>query len=317
MNQIITLTLNPSLDRTIYLEEFEPGKTLRTGNVYEELGGKGINVSKALNNLGQSSVCIGIVGENIKLQIKTFVTKYPLVETNFIKSNNPTRICSDYIFPNGDFKVNENGPEQSKKLQNRIIKKVKSLLANDQIWVLSGSLPNGFDSDFYTQLIKIIHTSNSKIFLDTSGNALKVGISQKPFLIKPNLHECQELMGTKITSIQTAKNAVKTLLSQGLPNVALSLGEKGLILGNQNKILYFKAPAVNTKKVTGAGDGLVAGLVYGLINNYSLADLGLMGVCVGSLSTTFEHVEYPFYQDVIELFAKHKSEFANNTQPMV
>lgn len=292
--KIITLTLNPTLDRTVYVDSLQIGTTMRTKAVFEQLGGKGLNVSKALNALNVSSICLGLVGSNLKDHIAVFTNQHRLISTHFINTNQPTRICSDYITKDGqDFKVNETGLPLAKKFQTKILKEIAKILDQGQIWIISGSLPNGFEDDFYCQIIDLIQTTDSKIILDSSGPGLKYAISKKLFLIKPNLHECEELLGVKINNLTDAQIAVQRLLCQGVESVALSLGKDGLLFGNSKAIINIRAPKVKVIKTTGAGDGLVAGLVFGLINNYEIEQMCKFVVEFASLSTTYSKIEYP------------------------
>jgi 1-phosphofructokinase family hexose kinase len=304
MPKIITLTLNPALDRTIQLDNFSLDKVHRPIKIIEDAGGKGFNVSKALSKLGQKSVCIGVLGGSIGRKIQDLLDLYPNLVGEYIWTDKENRICSDYNSTQGDFKVNEAGLELSTADQESVLSRVYKLVDEDQIWVLSGSLPQGMSAEFLLKIAGIIEQKNSKVIFDTSGKVLiDIVNNHKPYLIKPNKEECEEVLGTTINSIEDAKLCVQRLLDKGCQNVALSLGPKGLVFGSNQKlegsvgkttpkIIYFQAPDVIVKKTVGAGDGLLAGLVYALARDLDTLEVGTWGVSVGSLSTTFENVEY-------------------------
>jgi 1-phosphofructokinase family hexose kinase len=300
MTKIITLNLNPSLDRIIYIDNFDTSHVHRPTKVIEEIGGKGLNVSKALSRLQLPTTCIGLIGSNLPCQLEAIKINYPNINTKFIPTKLPSRICSDFITPDGSLKVNENSPKIAEHIPNAIIELINKISADDQIWIISGSLPSDFESNYYNTIIKIINKTNSKIIIDTSGNALKNIINTKPYLIKPNREECEQLLGIEIKNIEDAKLAVQNLLNKGVKNVALSLGNQGLVFGNNKSVKHYLAPKVKVLKTTGAGDGLLAGLVFGIVNGYNIDKMCEFAVTLGSLSTTYQTVEYPSYQEIQE-----------------
>jgi 1-phosphofructokinase len=302
MSQILTLTLNPVLDRILYVENFDFKHITRIDNALESSGGKGLNVSKALKKLGIQSQAIGVFGGLIGQKVTSLIEKenlnyYPIHINGETRTN--TAVYSTNTLER--IKLDEKGPRITDIEKQKILSTIKQLAIEDQIWVISGSLPQGLNHDFYVEITNLLNTVGVKTIVDASGEALKQIVKTKPFLIKPNDEECEELLGINIETIEDGKNAVIELLNMGVQNVALSLGSLGLILGNNTQIIHASAPIVAVKKTVGAGDGLMAGLVYAMINKLSFEEMAKWGVSVGTLSTTFENLEYGAKEDTIEL----------------
>ena len=290
--QVVTLTLNPSLDRMLYTNSLEFGTVIRAGKVYQDVGGKGLNVSKALSQLGVDNTAICVLGGDHGNKVNLMLEK-DKVNSKILWIEGETRINTAVFCGDQSIKINESGPtptvQEMQDLQTGIYKEIQP----NQIWVLSGTLLPAMSSDFYITLSHQITKLGSKAIFDTSGKSLRAVIESKPFLIKPNQEEAEEVLNIAIVDISTARKAVLMLLDKGVQNVALSMGEKGLVFGNSEGIIHFDIPTgIVAKKTIGAGDGLLAGLIYGLVNKFPLSELGKWGVCVGSLSTTFEELKY-------------------------
>jgi 1-phosphofructokinase family hexose kinase len=290
--QIITLTVNPSLDRIMYTDRLGYDTVIRTNKVYQSAGGKGLNVSKALTQLGLENTAICVLGGDHGNKVNLMLEK-DRVNRQIIWLEQETRINTAIFCGEQSMKISEYGPkpttEEIEVIMNEIFKAIKP----NQIWILAGALLPNMPNDFYITLSNKIAEVGSKTIFDTNGKALKLVCDNQPFLIKPNQEEAEQILNIAIESISDARKAVQHLLDKGVQNVALSMGEKGLVFGNKEGISYFEVPAgLEVKKTIGAGDGLLSGLIYGIVNNLPLAELGYWGVCVGSLSTTFENLKY-------------------------
>jgi 1-phosphofructokinase len=280
--KVFTLTLNPCLDRYITIDNLVGDTTIRGGVTTTKIGGKGITVSRVLKQLGIKSKLITIIGGPIGDDLKQKLADEKL-DFEVIESVVETRICSNIMTKDGkNYKINEKGGVQNLETQQKVLEVVRKYLVSDQIWVLGGSLPLGFDDSFYFHLINLIQENGSISILDSSGQGLVEGLKANPFLIKPNIHETENYFGSKIKNIDDAKKLVQNYLDLGIPFVMQSLGSNGLVYGFKNEIKHIPANKVEVKNLVGAGDSLVAGLVFGLVQGWDFAKIAKYGVDVSS-----------------------------------
>lgn len=278
---IYTLTLNPAVDYYISFDKFNEGELNIPLQTYKLAGGKGINVSKILKNYGKNSICLGFLGgftgDFIKNELKKDDIKY-----HFIDVLQDTRI---------NIKMNNNGleseiagisPDINDKNLSRLFEYLKENLKKDDIFVLSGSVPSSLTSDIYSKIIKIL-PKETKIILDTRGQALKNSLSNEIFLIKPNKDEINEFFNSKFENDEELIEAGKKLQRLGAKNVLISLGKNGSILITENDEIY-KAKALKGELISsnGAGDSMMGGFVYGLSFGMDLLECYKYAVASGS-----------------------------------
>ena len=300
MTKIYTLTLNSALDRILHLSEIKLHYTNRTKKVFVGDGGKGTHVSYALSKLRQNNTAIAILGGYSGNRLESIILDEGINLMKF-SVRNETRCCTSIFDQDSNsIKVNEMGEPISDLDLQRLDSFLDNLFGDDQVWVLSGSLPLGVPKDYYATLItKIQSFHNSKVFLDTSGEALELGLQAKPFFAKPNDEEAEFLVGYPVVSVQDGIKALNQIaLKYNIENIGLSLGKLGLLLKSNGKIVHTPVPKVKVFKTIGAGDGLLGGLVYGFVNNLSIARISAIGVAIGSISTTYEEMKYPEITEV-------------------
>ena len=160
--------------------------------------------------------------------------------------------------------------------------KVRGRVQPGDLWVLTGSLPPGLPVEFYAELIDIVQGAGATAVLDTSGPALRAGCAKRPFLVKPNAEEAQELTGQAVDAGAGGAAAVRSFLAAGAQRVALSLGPDGLLLGDGQQVVYARPPRVPVKTAVGAGDALVAGFVWAQTQGMDLLESARWGVTVGT-----------------------------------
>ena len=266
---IYTLTLNPSLDYLLDTPLFEVGKTNRSKSESLHFGGKGINVSYILKQLGKDSVCLGFTagftGEHLCELIEREGIKTDFIELTFGETRINVKIKGDDIT-----EVNAKGPEISKDDISALYLKLDKLSSGD-ILILAGSVPSGFDG-IYSEIMERLSGKGISTILDTSGKKLIDCLKYKPFLIKPNIHELSEIMGCELSTDEEIILAGEHLRKLGAVNVLVSMGNKGAILidefGKTHKAEPLKITPVST---VGAGDSMVAGFLAGLDNGYEYA----------------------------------------------
>lgn len=302
---IITVTPNPVLDRTLTVPEIVLDEVTRAVGTREDWGGKGFNVSRALRALGKESVAIGFIGgptgEKLKKGLASLGIATDLIpiagETrmNIVITDTPAR---HYV------KVNEAGPTiRSEEVAALLDNATKRAKAGD-FWALCGSLPPGVPPDFYADLISRLQSRGAKALLDTSGEPLRLGIAARPYAVKPNLQEAAAWLGKAASFPQDVAQAVDNLLELGITLVALSLGADGLMLASPSWRRWARPPEVVARNPTGAGDALVAGLLYGLSERMSLDEVARWGVAAGTAAAAREGVSVGTREEVVSLRAQ-------------
>lgn len=281
---IITVTLNPAIDKTLKVDKLKPGDLNRVREVDIIAGGKGINVARVVHQLGEPVVAMGFLGGDTGKQIDRFLEKEGLAR-NFTWTEYPTRVNMK-ILENDDreTEVNEPGrvlPQDFQVLKNSL----KVQLKEASLLVLSGSLPQGVPEDAYNQLMKLANQNNVSVILDTAGKSLKLGLREKPFLIKPNLHEVELLMDKRIDSTAGIYNAVDYFIGKGVRIIVISMGSQGAVFADRDELIWVKVPEVEVSQTTvGAGDSMVAGLAIKLLRKSSLEEMARFAT---ALATTY------------------------------
>jgi 1-phosphofructokinase len=280
--KVFTITSNPCLDRYISVTELNTDSTIRGDLTSTKIGGKGINVSRVLDVLGLESIIITVLGGCIGEESKRKLTEEKL-NFEIINSLIETRICTNILTSEKkSYKINEKGGIQSLETQHKLLETVRKYLGKDQIWVIGGVLPLGFDTNFYFQLISLIQNSGSRAILDSSGEGYAEGLKAKPFLVKPNIHETENYFGVRIENVEIAKKTVQKYLNLGISFVVQSLGSDGLVYGYNNEIEHIAGKKVKAINLIGAGDSLVAGLVFGITHGWDASKIAEFGMGVSS-----------------------------------
>ncbi|MBP2033281.1 1-phosphofructokinase [Clostridium algifaecis] len=306
---VITVTLNPAMDKTITLKGLNIGSVNRAITVREDIGGKGINVSKVLKNFNISSLCTGFLGGELE---NSFIHDFKKRKLNndFIHIQNETRanikIVDSLNHTNTD--INEPGPYISKEELKIFIDKFKSMCSKEDIVVLSGGVSPSMPDDIYLHLTKIAKEKEAFVILDADGELLKHGIKACPDVIKPNNHELQKLLNLSDISEENIINAAKVLKNKGIAKIMISLGEKGGLFVTENGVYKCKGLKVPVKSTVGAGDSMVSAIVYSLINNYSDKETLRFATACGAASVALDGTQACTLQQVHELLKEVKCE---------
>lgn len=255
---IYTVTLNPSLDYIVELENLSLGELNRTRAESKFPGGKGINVSQVLNRLGVKSKALGFIGGFTGEYIEKFLENNG-IETDFVNVSEDTRI-NVKLKSSSETEINAKGPTITKEDFEAFKGKIKHLTEEDTL-VLAGSIPSTMPLDTYEQLMNICQETGAKCVVDAEGDLLKSILQYRPFLIKPNHHELGGLFQTQIKSPVDAIPFAKKLIDMGAQNVIVSLADKGAIFVNSELTLISNTPKGELKSSVGAGDSMVAGFM--------------------------------------------------------
>lgn len=280
---IYTVTLNPSLDYMVEVPAFQLRKTNRTDNEALKAGGKGINVSLLLKNLGLESTALGFVGgftgEEILRQLdEQDITHY------FIKvAEGNSRINVKLINEEGT-EINGQGPVISAEEEALLLKQFEKMVPGDVV-ILSGSIPPSLPQDWYLKVMEILKQKQVLVVLDTAGDSLLKAAEYKPFLIKPNHHELGQLYGVELHTRQDVIPYGKQLQNRGFRNVLISLaGEGAVLLTEDGQVFSAEAPEGHLQNSVGAGDAMVAGFVAGWLDKKEYEWAFRMAVASGSAS---------------------------------
>ena len=306
---IYTITFNPSLDYIVSVKNFTNGATNRTIDEKIFAGGKGINVSMVLKNLGQETTAFGFLagftGERIKvlLEEKGICTDFIFVTEGMSRINVKLRSIKEEK-KQEETEINGQGPLIESEHIEQLYRKLESLKAED-ILVLAGSIPSTMSSAIYMDILQYLSDKEMKIVVDATGELLKKVLPYQPFLIKPNHHELGELFGAEIKTKSDVIFYAKKLKESGAVNVLVSMAGEGAVLVDENGMVHeANAPKGVVKNSVGAGDSMVAGFLAGYLEKKNYEEAFLMGVCTGSASAFSE--ELARKEEVMELLEKRR-----------
>lgn len=259
---IYTVTFNPAIDYIMDMREITVGTVNRSYNEEMYFGGKGINVSLVLNELGVESVVLGFIAGFTGKAIEQGVADCG-IQTDFIELEGGNSRINVKIRSAQETAINAQGPDIEQEALDQFFEKLE-LLQDDDILILSGSVPASMPSDIYEKILYRISNKHVKTVVDASKELLLNVMKYRPFLVKPNHHELGELFGVEIETIEDAQKYAKKLHNMGAENVLVSMGEKGAVLIDQTSVFHTcEACKGEVKNTVGAGDSMVAGFVAG------------------------------------------------------
>ena len=306
---IVTLTLNPAIDRTIKVDQINQRDVTRVTKTIRDAAGKGINVSKVIHSLGGNTIATGfLAGENgafIKKALSALNLSYNFVD---VEGNTRENIKIQETSKNNVIEINESGPTITKEETNRLNNTLDKLLQPGDILVMSGSIPKGIENDYYKKLIEKHRQNNVKTILDTSLELLTIGLEGKPHIIKPNLYELEKLVGKELKTTTEIIQEARQICKQGIHQVIVSLGSEGVLYVDLDQVLKVTVPKVEVESTVGAGDSFVAGLSYSLDNNYSLENTLMYSASVATASCMTEGTNPGSKEDINEIYKKVKIE---------
>ncbi len=303
MNRIITITLNPAIDKTTSTEKIVPEKKLRCVHPTYEPGGGGINVSRALQHLGCKSLAMyfsgGYSGDLFQqLLSKEGIESLPIniegqTRTNIIVVENSTH---------QQYRFGMESPAVEEQNWQFFLQQLQQQQGYEYV-VASGSLPEGVPLDFFGRVSAIVKQKNAKLIVDTSGDALKQAVQEGVFMIKPNLNELSFLYGKeelhKDEIITAAQSIIK---NKGCEVMAVSMGKDGAMLITADEYWHVVPPNIPVKSTVGAGDSMVAGMVFALTRGMHWKNVLRYGVSCGTAATMNEGTALCKKEDVERLF---------------
>lgn len=269
---IYTITFNPALDYVLNVENLSADDINRAESEKIYYGGKGINVSAVLSQLGVPSVALGFVGGFSGKELIRLMNE-DRIQNDFIELNEGYTRINVKIRSSKELDINADGPRIPEEKIKELFEKLEALQDGDFL-VLAGSIPSSMPKDIYSSIIEKLQSKKIKIAVDTSGNALLNTLKYKPFLIKPNHHELGEIFGEEMNDTEKVIEYGKKLQDMGAQNVLVSRGGDGAVLIDETGKIHI-AEAIKGQLVNsvGCGDSMVAGFIAGYIQseNYEYA----------------------------------------------
>lgn len=303
---IYTMTFNPSIDYMVSVDHFKVGEVNRATKEYILPGGKGINVSVVLKNLGIESTAFGFIAGFTGYEIQKRVEEDFQIHTDFISVNNGFSRINFKLKSDEESEINGNGPniedEHIKELFNKF-----EILQKGDILILSGSIPNCLSNNIYQMIMDYLKDKEVHVVVDATGELLMNVLKNKPFLIKPNNHELAEMFHVKLSNKKDIVKYAKKLQEMGAKNVLISMAGDGAMFVCENHKVYFcEAPKGVVKNSVGAGDSMVAGFVAGYVESQDYIHAFKMGVATGSASAFSENLATK--EEVMNLYYNIKEE---------
>lgn len=285
---IYTVTLNPSLDYIVTVPEMTVGAVNRTITERILPGGKGLNVSMVLHNLGVESAAYGFAAGFTGKELQRLMQEKGIA-TDFWEVSGMTRI-NVKVRGNRETEINAQGPEISTADMEQLYHKLEALQEGD-ILVLAGSIPGSMPSTTYKDIMTLLSEKKINIVVDAAGQLLENILPLHPFLIKPNHHELGEICNTEVETKDQAAKYAKLLQQRGARNVLVSMaGEGAVLVAEDGSIYYGEAPEGEVVNSVGAGDSMVAGFLAGYLEHKDYGQALLYGLCAGSASAFSEEL---------------------------
>lgn len=304
MTKIVTLTLNPALDKSTEIERLMPEDKLRCSPPTWEPGGGGINVSRAIKQLGGESLCIYLAGGPSGEKIEALLAAEGINQRR-IHSKAETRenLVVFETSTQKQYRFGMPGAVVTQKELDTCLEVILNLPEDVEFLVASGSLPEGVPDDFYGTIARLTQDRGIRCVVDTSGKALLKAAEQGVCLLKPNLSELSQMAGKEHINALEQEEIAKEVINKGKASVlAVSLGPRGAMLATKDHIEYVVPPTVKQMSTVGAGDSMVAGMVLAFSLGKPLTDMIRWGVAAGTAATMTPGSELCRREDVEDIY---------------
>lgn len=304
-----TITLNPSIDQRWIVDGLAKDDANRAKSVLETPGGKGINVSKVIRELGGDTRAYallgGLTGELLKELVKGL--DFPLSWVRIRGNTRMNTIVTD-VKDRTQTRISAPGPRMSVSELAGFVRVLLRAKPKPVFWVFGGSPPRGLSGSVYRDLIRTLQKSGTPCVLDADDEALRMGVEAKPFMIKPNEHEMQRLYGKKLHTIHDHHRAARVFVKKGIHLVVVSLASRGALFVTNKEAFRIGAPPVTVKSHIGAGDSLIGGVIWGLAKKMSLRDAAKVGIAAGASAVMREAPRLCRREDIPRLLKRLRVE---------
>ena len=306
---IATITLNPSLDQHITVDGLVLDGTNRWSRLHRYAGGKGIDVSRAVHEMGGRTTAYGFIGGAIGRAVEILLDEEE-VPFSFTPIQGETR--TNFIITDSrssqQTTIDAPGPRISKSGFERFRRKMRRIRPSPDLIVAGGSVPPGIPDDVYYTIILEAKTFGVRTILDSDGQWLAEGVKAKPYLIKPNIREAEGLLNRQLRTEEAIIKAGRDLVKKGIEIAVISRGEEGIIAATKKEVLKAVPPPVKVKSAIGAGDCTIAGLALKLAHEEPLAEACRLAVAMGTAAVLTPGTELAHRDDVERLLPQIKVE---------
>jgi 1-phosphofructokinase len=268
---VVTVTLNPAIDRTVAISNFTVGAVNRVEHERDNAGGKGVNVASALADYEYRVAVTGFLGRDNATSFEDLFARKK-IEDHFVRIAGHTRVGIKITDPvlKQTTDINFPGPAPAAEDLDALRKKLVTLAS--PWFVLAGSIPPGIDAAIYRDLVTMLKKRGSKVVLDASGEPLSHAVESVPNVIKPNIHELEMLVGKPLPTQSSIIEAAQKLIAKGIELVAVSMGKDGACFVTHSAIVIARPPDIDVKSTVGAGDAMVAGIVSAYLRQLPLTE---------------------------------------------
>lgn len=284
---ILTITMNPSVDMSYPLDSFQLDEVNRAPSVSKTAGGKGLNVTRVIHELGEAVTATGILGGTLGTFILQNLEEQDIA-ADFLLIEKESRNCIAILHEGQQTEILESGPVLDEGEGERFKEKLRGLVSACSLVVISGSLPQGLPADYYTELIRICQEEDVPVLLDSSGPSLAAALQSKakPYLIKPNQTELSQLLQREIpVDVPELKSALSEERFAGIPWIVVSLGADGAFVKHGASFYRATIPQIEVVNPVGSGDATIAGLAASLQQDASPVEVIKTGMTTGILNT--------------------------------
>lgn len=309
---ILTVTLNPSVDRTLFVEKLTPFDTNRVVHAETDAGGKGVNLSRVVAELGGETLALGFLGGGPGAFVRS-VLDVQGVHHGFIEVPGETRINvsveeEDHQHPPTVF--NERGPKIEPEHWEKLIEKCKATAPRATWACLGGSIPPGLPKDAFLTLGKLFKEAGCKLAIDADGEPMRIALQAKPDLIKPNMSEAERLLGHPLRTLAQTVDSVREFCRAGIEYPIISRGKAGAVLGTKERIYIAHSPEVRARSTIGSGDSMIAGFLWALTSGKSPAEAFAWANAAGAATATTNGAEIAQRPVILELLNQVRMEVA-------
>jgi len=306
---IVTLTLNPAVDRTLFLKDVTLGEIHRVRESQLDPAGKGINVSRMVDRLGMATIAFGLLaGETGEIIARALQDEG--VQSSFLRVSGQTRL-NVTIFEEATARGTsffDTGPSVDAESLKALEAELLPWLHACKFLVLAGSLPQSVPDRIYADFIAMANAAGTRVALDAAGEPLALGIRAHPFLLKPNIAEAELLLGRPLRDQAAVVSGAQEIAAMGVEIVVVSRGAQGAICVQGNHVWQAIPPSVKRQSTIGSGDSMVAGLVVALAGGQSLEDALRLGTAAGAATAIFPGTSLGSATDVARLLPLVKVE---------
>lgn len=284
---VVTIALNPVVDWTVWIPGFEAGKVNRVVREQTDPGGKGVNVASFLAGYGLRVAATGLRGRDNGQIFRSFLASHGIVD-RFVETPGATRTGVKIVDPaqGQTTDINFPGLAPSAAALDALQGVLRDLTGECEWFVFTGRLPPGVPAVFYAEWIRAIRDAGKHAVLDTSGDALRLGVAATPTLIKPNQEELSELAGRELGTEAEILAVVRELLTQGIECVVVSMGARGALFARQGEAVSAVPPRVAVTSTAGAGDALLAGTIAGSLRGLPLPEIARLATAFAAGALT-------------------------------